>query len=141
MPERVMSVGGVYHYNDGRTCPDTISALVEHPEKFHFNYTTTYANGHYGLTERYLGTEGTIEIREMSEMSIFKEGSEESFVSPGIFNEPHLEDFFQCMRSRKKTIASVEAGFMGAACCHMVVVSEQTGKTAHWDAAKSRMNV
>ena len=133
MPHCVKAVGGVYHFNDGRTCPDTLSALIEYPERFHFNYTTTAANGHYGLVERYLCTKGTIEIRGMDELSIFRDEAEEKIPSSGIKNEPHLQDFFDCVRSRGKPIAPVEAGFMAAACAHMAMASTQSGKAAHWD--------
>ena len=148
MPERVMSVGGVYFYEDGRTCPDTIGVLLEYPERFQFSFTTTYVNGHYGLMERYLGSEGTIEIREMSEMSIYRsagpsekgDGDQEEIVpSAGVFNEPHLDDFFRCMRTREQTIAPVDAGCIGATCCHMAVLSEQTGESAKWDAATNQV--
>ncbi|MCP4645766.1 MAG: Gfo/Idh/MocA family oxidoreductase, partial [bacterium] len=69
MPRRVMSTGGKFFMEDVRTTPDTISTIIEYPEKFVFNYTTTVANAHYGQVERYIGTEGVVEIRNMKEMS------------------------------------------------------------------------
>jgi len=140
MPERVMSVGGIYApSSSGRTTPDTISVLLEYPEQFQFNYITAYVNGHYGLTERYLGTEGTIEVRDMGEMTIYrgreKNEKQEVVKSVGILDEPHLDDFFNAMRTRGATIAPVGAAFMGATCAHMAVLSEQTGESAKWDAA------
>jgi len=132
MPKRVKAVGGVYYLDDGRTCPDTLSALAEYPEKFHFNYTTTAVNGHYGLVERYMFAQGTIEIRDMGVMSIFRGDAEEKVPSQGILNEPHLQNFFDCMRSRKKTIAPPEAGMMGATCARMALTSALTGATATW---------
>jgi predicted dehydrogenase len=140
MPARVKAVGGIYAFNDGRTCPDTVSALIEYPrEQFYFNYSTTAANGHYGLLERYLFTNGTAEVRGMGEMSIFRGDQEEKVPSQGIPNEPHLRNFFDAMRTRGSTIAPVDAGFMAAACAHMAVLSMNTGKTAEWNAADSRV--
>ena len=138
MPDRVMSVGGVYFLKDGRTCPDTISALLEYPEEFHFNFITTYVNGHYGLVERYLGSEGTIEVRDMGEMSIIRGDKTEIVPSAGVLNEPHLEDFFRCMRTRQTTIAPVDAGFMGAACCHMAVLSQRNHECVSWNRMRER---
>ncbi|MCL4691041.1 MAG: Gfo/Idh/MocA family oxidoreductase [Candidatus Hydrogenedentes bacterium] len=140
MPERVMSVGGQYAKTEtNRTTPDTISVLLEYPEGFQFNYITAYVNGHYGLTERYLGTDGTIEVRDMGTMSIFRgrmeDEQEEIVVSEGILDGPHLENFFAAMRTRGEPIAPIEAGFMGATCAHMAVLSEQSGESAKWDAA------
>lgn len=135
MPLRVKGAGGIYYLKDGRTCPDTVSALLEYGEGFQFNYTTTAVNDHYGLTERYLCADGTIEIRGMTEMSIFRKDIEEKVPSEGILNEPHLRNFFDCMRSREKPIAPVEAGLMGAACARMAFASMENGTAAVWDAS------
>jgi len=79
-------------------------------------------------------------VRDMSEMSIYrgkeKNEKEEIVKSAGVLNEPHLENFFHAMRTREKTIAPVEAGFMGATCANMAVLSEQTGESAKWDPVK-----
>ncbi|MCL4217260.1 MAG: Gfo/Idh/MocA family oxidoreductase [Candidatus Hydrogenedentes bacterium] len=133
MPTTVMSVGNIAAFHDGRTVPDTMSALIAYPEGFHLNHTTTLVNGEYGLVERYLGSEGTIEIRDMSEMRIIKDGEEEVINAGGIPNEPHLEDYFNAIRSRGQTIAPVEAGFMGAVVCHMAVLSQLSGQSMQWD--------
>jgi predicted dehydrogenase len=133
MPRRVKAVGGVYVLKDGRTCPDTVSALLEYGEGFHFNYTTTAANEHYGLVERYLFENGAIEVRGMNEMSIFRKDIEEKVPSEGILNEPHLQNFFDCVRTRQKPIAPVEAGLMGAACARMAFESMGSGSAAAWD--------
>lgn len=145
MPPRVMSVGDIYEAKDERTCPDNIGVLLEYNERFHFNFAASFTNGHFGLVERYLGSEGTLEIDDMSSLTIYRgrrgEEKAEKVGSAGILNEPHLQDFFACMRSRKTPIAPVDAGWMGATCCHMSVLSEQSGQSAKWDAATSSVKV
>jgi predicted dehydrogenase len=136
MPLSVKAVGGIYTFNDGRTCPDTVSALIEYPEKFQFNYSTTVGNEHFGLNERYLFTKGTVEVRDMGQMSIFRGDQEEKVGSKGILNEPHLKNYFDSIRSRKPTIAPVEAGVMAASCASMAVMSMNSGRAAQWDAEK-----
>lgn len=136
MPSVVKAVGGIYALNDGRTCPDTVSALLEYREKFQFNYSTTVGNGHFGLFERYLFTNGAVEVRDMGQMSIYRGDQEEKVPSKGILNEPHLKNFFDAMRSRGATIAPVEAGLMAATCAHMAVMSMNSGRAAQWDADK-----
>lgn len=134
MPERVAAVGGIYYFDDGRTCPDTVSALLEYPEKFHFNYQTTWGNDRYGLCERYLFTEGALEIRDMASLSIFRNDIEENVASEGVLDDPHLQNFFGCMRTREKTIAPVDAGLMASACADMAWQSMESGRMMHWDA-------
>lgn len=145
MPPRVMSVGDIYYAQDGRTCPDNIGVLLEYNEKFHFNFAASFVNGHFGLVERYLGSDGTLEVRDMSELTIYRgqRGDEkaETITSAGILNGPHLQNFFDCMRTRKTPIAPVDAGWMGATCCHMSVLSEQSGQSAKWDAAANLVKV
>jgi len=133
MPERVAAVGGVYCFDDGRTCPDTVSALLEYPGKFHFNYQTTWGNGHYGLCERYLFTEGSLEIGDMAALAIFRGDIKEKIASEGIRDDPHLQNFFGCMRTRETPIAPVEAGLMAAACADMAWQSMESGDTMHWN--------
>lgn len=118
---RVAALGGIYALRDGRTCPDTVSVIAEYPEEFQFNYTTTLANGQYGLVERYVGTAGAIEIRDMSEMAIYREDVTETVKSSGPDTEKHLEDFFAAMRSRGATISPPASGGMAVACCDAAV--------------------
>lgn len=134
MPRKVQATGGIYHFDDGRSCPDTISALLEYPEKFHLNFTCTSGNGHYGIVERYLFTQGTIEVTDMGKMTIFREGFDEEVSSEGIQNEPHLQNFFDAIRSRGTTIAPIEAGFQGAVCAHMAMQSHLKDRALLWDA-------
>ncbi len=133
MPNRVMSLGDIYQFDDGRTCPDTISAIIEYPEGFQFMYTTTLANNRYGLQEHYLGTKGTIEFRAMGAMTVYTADTEENFPSGRLNTDALLDDFFSCMRTRATPIASVEAGFAGSAICHMAVLSQDTGNAIQWD--------
>jgi len=86
-----------------------------------------------------LFTNGTAEVRGMGEMSIFRGDQEEKVPSKGILNEPHLRNFFDAMRTRGTTIATVDAGFMGAACAHMAVLSMNSGRSAEWNAAANRV--
>ncbi|MCP4644685.1 MAG: hypothetical protein GY851_29860, partial [bacterium] len=124
---------------DVRTTPDTISTIIEYPERFVFNYTTTVANAHYGLVERYIGTEGVIEIRDMKEMSIVVGDKEKTVKSTGLNNGGHMGNFFDCVRSRKTPVAPIDAGLQGAVCCHMAVISQQTGESVKWDSASERV--
>ncbi len=132
-PDRAMSIGGIYHYDDGRTVPDTVSTLFAYPEGFQFNYTTTLVNGHYGIVERYLGSDGVLEFTGMGVLKVIKRDFENVFESEGLDTRAHLGNFFDCVRSRQAPVASIEAGFQGSASGHMAVLSERSGETIHWD--------
>lgn len=134
MPARVMSVGSLAKFNDGRTCPDTVNTIVEYRDGLQFTYTATLTNERFGVEERYIGTKGALYIRNMQEMTIYLEDIEENLKSNGPNTRAHIEDFLEAVRSGTAPRATVDDGFRTAAACHMAVLSDQTGKTVAWDA-------
>lgn len=60
MAERVMAMGGRYRWKE-REVPDQISALIEYPEGFMLNLTSTSNNGHPFPALLIMGTEGSLE--------------------------------------------------------------------------------
>jgi predicted dehydrogenase len=137
MPAQVMALGGIYNTEDGRTTPDTVSALVDYGAAgFHFNYTTTDSNGEFGLVERYLGTGGALEIRDMERLTIIRGEAREEVENGGLDNAAHLRGFFRAMRTREETIAPVQAGYHAAAIAHMAMLSADQRAAVAWDAEK-----
>jgi predicted dehydrogenase len=45
----------------------------------------------------------------------------------------HMENFFDCMKTRKDPIADVETGHRSASVCHLGAISLRTGKSLEWD--------
>ena len=134
MPSQVMAIGGIYNTDDGRTTPDTVSALVDYGATgFHFNYTTTDSNGEFGLVERYIGTAGALEIREMEHMVIYRGEAKEEVHNGTPDNAAHLRNFFQAMRTREKTIAPVDAGCRAATIAQMAMLSTDQRVAVAWD--------
>lgn len=63
-PESVMAMGQLYRWKESRDVPDTLSAILQYPENFVVNLSSTFNNS--GGTERGLqifGTEGTLLLR------------------------------------------------------------------------------
>ena len=48
----------------------------------------------------------------------------------------HMENFFDCMRSRKDPIASVETGHRSACIGHLIIVALRTGRKLAWNPEK-----
>ncbi len=46
----------------------------------------------------------------------------------------HMENFFDCVKSRKAPICDVETGHRSATMCHLGAISMRIGKTLTWDA-------
>jgi predicted dehydrogenase len=63
MPSSVMAMGQLYRWKDGRDVPDTLNALLEYPEGFAVNLSSTFNNqlsAESGF--QVLGTEGSLTI-------------------------------------------------------------------------------
>ena len=50
----------------------------------------------------------------------------------------HMENFFDCVRSRKLPICDVETGHRSATMCHLGAISMRTGRKLNWDSAAEK---
>jgi len=50
----------------------------------------------------------------------------------------HMENFFDCVKSRKAPICDVETGHRSASMCHLGAISLRTGHALKWDGAAER---
>ena len=48
-------------------------------------------------------------------------------------SDDHHADFFNCVRSRQRPIADVEAGHRSASICHLNAIAAQVGRAIRWD--------
>ena len=48
----------------------------------------------------------------------------------------HMANFFDCVRSRKDPVASVENGHRSAVVGHLIIIAMQLGRKLQWDPAK-----
>lgn len=89
----------------------------------------------------FVGTKGRIEIlrgdytaepKELRENAppVTPQGPKESI--------PHLENFFQCMRTRKEPHAGVETGHRATVLCHLVNICRAVQRPLVWDPKKER---
>jgi predicted dehydrogenase len=63
MPARVVAMGELYRWKDGREVPDTLNAVVEYPEGFTVNLSSTFNNQSAGEGSfTFLGTEGSLAV-------------------------------------------------------------------------------
>src|SRR5437763_1141188 len=73
VPSAAYMSGGVFSEKDGREVPDTIAVTLDFPKDIVVTWQSTFSNKRYGLGERILGSDGTIEhIEGGSEMMAAK---------------------------------------------------------------------
>jgi predicted dehydrogenase len=63
MPKRVMAMGELYRWKESREVPDTLNAVLEYPEGFTVNLSSTFNNQSSSEASfMFLGTEGTVSV-------------------------------------------------------------------------------
>lgn len=131
-PQAASMSGGVFSETDGRQVPDTIAVTLEFPSMVVL-WQSTFSNSYYGLGERFLGSDGTIEhVSGATDMVTGKYTSGIGYF-PEKLNRPHgvsltgqargqdhMANWMECIRSRsQKTNAPVEIGYRSAVAAHM----------------------
>ena len=129
-PISAVAAGGVYHYKDGRTAPDTINVLLEYPAEWTATFEATLAPGITGAAVEICGTEGRLWIdRSRYE---FWEVRPRGVPRPAGPPQPailvkadrdqtidHVENFLDCMKSRKLPNGDVWVGHRSAVASHL----------------------
>ncbi|HXN96095.1 MAG TPA: Gfo/Idh/MocA family oxidoreductase [Candidatus Acidoferrales bacterium] len=149
-PSAAYMSGGVFSEKDGRQVPDTIVATLEYPADTVVTWQSTFSNSHYGLGERLLGSDGTIEhisgatdmvtgkssegIRYYPEKANRHDGAALTGETP---NQNHMANWVDCVRTRKTPNASVEIGYRSAIAAHMVNTSYRRKERVTLEMAKS----
>ena len=121
VPISAVAAGGIYHYKDGRTAPDTINVLLEYPSEFTATFEATLVPGITGAGVEFCGTQGKLYID--------RQGYE--FRPPGRNAQPvnvkassnldidHVQNFLDCVRSRKLPNGDVLIGHRSAQASHL----------------------
>jgi predicted dehydrogenase len=150
VPTAACMAGGVFSEKDGREVPDTIAVTLEFPTDVVVTWQSTFNNSHYGLGERLLGSDGTIEhiagandmvtgrsassIRYYPELANRKDGAALNGTSP---DQNHMANFIECVRTRKHPNASVDIGYRSAVAAHMANLAFRRKERITFEAARN----
>jgi predicted dehydrogenase len=122
IPKSAAAAGGVYNYKDGRTAPDTINVLLEYPAEFTATFEATLAPGITGAAVEMCGTEGRLYIdRGRYEFRPLGRAAEPVIVKaePQDMTLDHVNNFLDCVRSRKLPNGDVLIGHRSAQASHL----------------------
>jgi predicted dehydrogenase len=120
-PIAAVASGGVYHYKDGRTAPDTIAVLLEYPQQWTATFEATLAPGLSGAGVEMVGTEGRLHITRSQYMYTPKGRNAEPTIVKSERDQTidHVENFLECMRTRQKPNGDVWVGHRSAQASHL----------------------
>ena len=132
LPTAAYMSGGVFSEKDGREVPDTIAVTLDFPQDLVVTWQSTFSNSRYGLGERLLGSEGTVEHvagatdmvtgRSQEETRYWPErinNKKDSALTSNTPDQNHMANWVDCIRSRKTPNASVDIGYRSAVAGHM----------------------
>jgi predicted dehydrogenase len=131
LPAAAAMAGGVFSERDGREVPDTIAVTLEFPDLV-VTWQSTFSNSRYGLGERLLGSDGTIERlsgatdmvtgRLTSGVHYWPESANRTdgaAATGQAAEQDHMANFLDCVRARRQPNAPVELGYRTAVAAHM----------------------
>jgi predicted dehydrogenase len=132
LPSSAYMSGGVFSEKDGREVPDTIAVTLDFPNDLVVTWQSTFSNRHYGLGERILGSDGTIEHGFGESDMVKGESGERIAYYPEKVNrsqgaaltgktkdQDHMTNWVDCIRSRKTPNGTVDIGHRSAVASHM----------------------
>jgi predicted dehydrogenase len=150
IPTAATMSGGIFSEKDGREVPDTIIATMEYPGDVVVTWQSTFNNSHYGLGERFLGSDGTIEhIAGATDMASGKSNEvvryypektnrpQSAALTGGTPDQNHMQNWLDCMRSRKTPNASVDIGYRSAIAAHMCNIAYRDKQRVTFESAKA----
>jgi predicted dehydrogenase len=147
-PTKAVSLGEFIAAKDVWETPDTVQTILSYPGGVQVHYEGTFSNARRGAHIEFMGTEATLYVdRGRFEVTPErgKKGqaiSEIAATNPDyrgadFYDKPdgellHVQNWVECIRSRKPPTAPAEAGVSGAAAAHMANIALRTGQTAVW---------
>lgn len=121
-PTMASAIGGVYHYKDGRTAPDTINVLLGYGGDFTATFEATLAPGVRGAAIEICGTEGRLWIsREKYEFQASGRNAPVITVNAPEYDMTldHVKNFLDCVKTRKRPNGDVYIGHRSAQASHL----------------------
>lgn len=162
-PRSVVANGGIYHWKDGRTNWDTMTAVFDYgplddlTQGFQVQYTSRFTNSAGGVKELYYSNAGMIDMDKQTVTptgGLTKKFADQMHMEPNLLSplslgvdkvstdadtkgDPqtaaNMRNWMECVRSRKTPNASIEAGYSHSIALCMNVAAIQTGMKVTFD--------
>lgn len=140
-PAGAVANGGVYLWKDGRETSDVFHALLDYPKGFLVSFAMSLTNAARNRN-LWFGTRGVLDA---DAMKITGEGSRmpdrltEEIAVPEDPTNSHMENFLECVRTRSRPRADIQAGFSHAVAVCMAATALETGRKVRFDRERLEM--
>ncbi len=144
LPRRVAAVGGRFRFDGDRDVPDTFDLLIEYPQGFTLAVLGTIVNG-TPIETVIRGSEGTMRLIETAGLAVEPAHGVQrprvQIASARNYEQDHLRNFLQCVRTRGTPYADIELGYATQLPLIMAMQSHLEGKVAFYDAEQERIRL
>ncbi len=142
-----VTMTGANYLSPEMQVPDTMDVSMQQGGKLLFTWNSMFGNNYFGEgDDLLLGNKGTIH-RDEADVVNYKpqgrgaptsKGAGAAAKAPDIVGGSdatilHMQNFFDCVRSRKEPNCPLEIGFRSAVTCRMAITSYRQGRTVRWD--------
>jgi predicted dehydrogenase len=141
MPVKYASLGSKFFVSDNTETPDTMVASYHYP-KFLCTYESRTAAPapmfDMGYGTAFLGARGTLAVNRggykivpagKSTLQAFEDNEKAKFA----MNDPHWENFLECVKTRQRPIAEIETTVRTSQACILSNIALRSGMTLDWD--------
>ena len=128
--------------------PDTMTLAMQQPEKVLFTWNSMFGNSYFG--EGYdirFGNTGTLFHDQGDTVALLPQGRRGPQAAAGAaasapaiggssykdYTLQHMQNFFECVRSRKEPVCPFGLGFRTVIACQMAIASCRQQRTVRWD--------
>lgn len=143
IPETVSMLGANF-LSPRMHMPDAMAVSFKLPNKCLMTWSSTFSNDFYGEHQgSVFGTKGTLMHTQSNKVYFLPQGQT---AGPGLSQIPvenlvyedntdiHMQNWFDCIRSRKEPNCPFEIGYRTAIACQMALASYRRGVPVNWDA-------
>jgi predicted dehydrogenase len=133
--------GGIYTWKDGREHADTIECLWDYPKGFLLRYQTRLGNNFPMPEATFFGIRGTFDT---SSWKATGEGGGDGRLKEEIRIKPkqgvnHVENWLECIRTRKTPNADIRAGYAHSVASIMAFLAWDSGRRQIYDPEKEEI--
>ncbi len=142
IPTAASASGGIYNYKDGRTAPDTINVLLEYPFDYTATFEATLVPGIKGEAVEMCGTNGRLLIdRAHYEFHPLGKDAPPVIVKaePHDLTLDHVNNFLECVKSRKRPNGDVLVGHRSAQASHLGNISYMQKRRIDFDPVREEI--
>lgn len=129
--------------------PETMTVCAEYPQDFLAVFMLNYAAMRYRTrNDQLIQLDGDLARMDVGreEYAVYRQGAEEKAgvreTSPSGFDratDRHVQDFLECVRTRKTPTGTVELGFQACLIVQLANMSLKSGRRVRWNAAQSKV--